>query len=281
MEIEAEKRELAEGDEIMENLDLEVQLKDLIINHDDALDKSVDTWKTGLELHEDENSIFSSFDSKFDNQYQVLAITEDNSEEFDENNNPVLNPANINRGANHLAEGETVDSLVNREKIRLSVDEWNIIKTAVEHCTPIPNNASRNTRRKLYVILWCGGLPNHSRVRRSTRRKKLCHPLPLLVNITIFRKRRGRRHHRTGIFQRIFACISILAVLNLRGFGGSRDRNILNVPSLWERRVRHKKSMILKKKKQAESYKTNNDQRKLRRIKTVKRTAGKGCWELK
>jgi hypothetical protein len=39
-----------------------------------------------------------------------------------------------------------------------------------------------------------------------------------------------------------------LAVLNLRGFRGSRDRNILNVPSLWERRARHKKSMILKKK---------------------------------
>jgi hypothetical protein len=72
-----------------------------------------------LELHEDENSIFSSFDNKFDNRYQVLAITEDNSEEFDENNNPVLNPANINRGANHLAKGEIADSLVNREKIRL------------------------------------------------------------------------------------------------------------------------------------------------------------------
>jgi hypothetical protein len=69
-----------------------------MISHDDASDKSADTWKIGLELHEDENSIFSSFDSKFDNRYQVLAITEENSEEFDENNNPVLNPANINRG---------------------------------------------------------------------------------------------------------------------------------------------------------------------------------------
>jgi hypothetical protein len=59
-----------------------------------------------------------------------------------------------------------------------------------------------------------------------------------------------------------------LAILNLGGFGGSRNRNILNVPSLWERRARHKKSMILKG-KQAESYKTNNDKRKLRRIKTV------------
>jgi hypothetical protein len=82
----------------MGNFDLEVQLKDLMISCDDASDKSADTWKTGLELHEDENSIFSSFDSKFDNRYQVLAITEDNSEQFDENNNPVLNPANINRG---------------------------------------------------------------------------------------------------------------------------------------------------------------------------------------
>jgi hypothetical protein len=29
----------------------------------------------------------------------------------------VLNPAKINRGANHLAEGETVDSLASREKV--------------------------------------------------------------------------------------------------------------------------------------------------------------------
>jgi hypothetical protein len=115
-----------------------------MICHDDTSDKSTDTWKTGLELHEDESSVFSSFDSNFDNRYQVLAITEDSSKELDENNNPVLNPANINRGANHLAEEETADSLANREKVRLSVDEWRTIKTAVEHCTPISNNASKN-----------------------------------------------------------------------------------------------------------------------------------------
>jgi hypothetical protein len=117
METETEKRKFVEGDETMGNFDLEVQLEDLMISHDDTSDKSMDTWKTWLELHEDENSIFSSFDNKFDNRYQVLAITEDNSEELDENNNPVLNPANINRGANHLAEGETADSLVNWEKV--------------------------------------------------------------------------------------------------------------------------------------------------------------------
>jgi hypothetical protein len=104
--------EIAEGkitevDENMENFDLGDQLEYLMICHDDTSDKSTDTWKTGLELHEDDDSIFSSFNSKFDNRYQVLAIVGDNSEEFDENNNPVLNPANINRGANHLAEGET------------------------------------------------------------------------------------------------------------------------------------------------------------------------------
>jgi hypothetical protein len=38
--------------------------------------------------------------------------------------------------------------------------------------------------------------------------------------------------------------------------------------------------MILKE-KQAESYKTNNEKRKLRRMKIVKCTAAKGCWELK
>jgi hypothetical protein len=128
----------------MENFDLEVLLEDLMICHDDTSDKSTDTWKTGLELHEDDSSIFSSFNSKFDNWYQVLAIIGDNSEELDENNNPVLNPANVNRGANYLAEGETADSLAIRQKVRLSVDEWRIIKTAVEHGTPIPTNASKN-----------------------------------------------------------------------------------------------------------------------------------------
>jgi hypothetical protein len=114
--------EIAEGkikevDENMENFDIRDQLEDLMICHDNTSDKSTDTWKTGLELHEDHDSIFSSFNNKFDNRYQVLAIAGDNSEEFDENNNPVLNPANINRGANHLADGETADSLASREKV--------------------------------------------------------------------------------------------------------------------------------------------------------------------
>jgi hypothetical protein len=142
--VEAEEGKIAGGDETMKNSDLEVQLEDLMICHDDTSEQSTDTWKMGLELSEDDDSIFSSHNSKLDNRYQILAITGDNLEELNDNNNPVLNPANINRGANHLAEEETADSLATRVKVRLSANEWREIKTGVEHGTPIPTNSSQN-----------------------------------------------------------------------------------------------------------------------------------------
>jgi hypothetical protein len=114
---EVQKGKIAEDDEAMENFDVGVQLKDLMVYIDNILDKSTDTWKTGLELSEDGDSIFSSFNSNISKQCQVLTIVGDNSEEFDKNNNPVLNPANIDRGANHLTEGQTTESLTAREKI--------------------------------------------------------------------------------------------------------------------------------------------------------------------
>jgi hypothetical protein len=110
-------KEIKEDDKVKEKLDAGVQFNDLMICLDDISDKSTDTWKTGLELSEDDDSIFSSFKSNIGKQCQVLAIVGDNSKEFDENNNPVLNPANIDREANHLAEGQTVESLIAREKI--------------------------------------------------------------------------------------------------------------------------------------------------------------------
>jgi hypothetical protein len=113
---EVQKGKIAEDNKEKENFDTGVQLDDLMICLDDISDKSTDTWKTRLELSEDSNSIFSSFKGNIDKQCQVLAIVGDNSEEFDENDNPVLNPANIDRRANHLAEGQTPESLTTREK---------------------------------------------------------------------------------------------------------------------------------------------------------------------
>jgi hypothetical protein len=112
---EVQKEKNAEDNEEKENFHVGIQLEDLTICLDDIADKSTDTWKTGLELSEDSNSVFSSFEGKIGEQCQVLAIIGDNSEEFDENDNPVLNPANIDRGANHLAEGQTPESLASRE----------------------------------------------------------------------------------------------------------------------------------------------------------------------
>jgi hypothetical protein len=70
-----------------------------------------------------------------------------------------------------------------------------------------------------------------------------------------------------------------LAVLNLRGFGGNENRNILNVPSLWERRARNKRSMILKGNKPRVSRQTMIRENKAN--KDSKHTAGKGCLESK
>jgi hypothetical protein len=69
---------IKELNETMENLGLGDQLKDFMICYDDTSDKSTDTWKTGLELHEDDETIFSNSNSKFDKRYQVLAIVGDN-----------------------------------------------------------------------------------------------------------------------------------------------------------------------------------------------------------
>jgi hypothetical protein len=65
---EVQKGKIAEDDETIENFDVGVQLEDLMICHDDISDNSTYTWKTGLELSEDDNSIFSSFNNKIGKQ---------------------------------------------------------------------------------------------------------------------------------------------------------------------------------------------------------------------
>jgi hypothetical protein len=80
---------IEELDKTMENLDLGEESEDFMIYCHNLSNKSTDTWKIGLELHEDNQITLSSGSSKFDNQYQILIIIGDNSEELDENNNPV------------------------------------------------------------------------------------------------------------------------------------------------------------------------------------------------
>jgi hypothetical protein len=149
-------KDTVEGlDEIMENLNLgkssdkffdenfdsdHQPAGDFMICCDNTLEKSTDTWKTGLKLYEDDQT---SSSSKINHQYQVFAIIGDNSEESDDNNSPILNPANVTRGANHLAEGDTADSLTTRAKVRLTEDEWKTIKAVVDNSAAIPIDARK------------------------------------------------------------------------------------------------------------------------------------------
>jgi hypothetical protein len=196
-EIEGKIKEL---DETMDNLDLGDQSEDFMICYDDISDKSTDTWITGLELHEDNQATLSSCSSKFDNQYQVLAIVGDNSEEFDDNDNPVLNPANINRGANHLAEGDTAESLANRVKVQLSAEEWNTIKAAVEHGTAIPTDASQNLLLGYHYAL--GKQSNQLEKERSEIRRRRDSAIEASATLRAERNNasytNNRRHRRHG-----------------------------------------------------------------------------------
>jgi hypothetical protein len=85
----------------------------------------------------------------------------------------------------------------------------------------------------------------------GTRRKELIHTFPLLIKTKVFGKCRRRRRSRAGPFQQIFGFLSVLAVLSLGGFRGSRNRHILNGSSLWKRRARNKGLVVLEG-KQAE-----------------------------
>jgi hypothetical protein len=126
-----------ELDEIMENLDLDESSgysdmgsdknidqsnnyseEDFMVCYGNVSNNSEDTWKSGLELYDDEQTIFSSgSNGDVHSQYQVYAIIDDSSEELDGNNNPIINLANVRRGANHMAEGDTVESVANRVKV--------------------------------------------------------------------------------------------------------------------------------------------------------------------
>jgi hypothetical protein len=80
---------------------------------------------SSLELHEDEPIIWYSEPGKnIRSHHQMCAIIDETSEEFDKENNLVVNPANLARGFNYRAEEDTDETVATREKICLTVAEW-------------------------------------------------------------------------------------------------------------------------------------------------------------
>jgi hypothetical protein len=121
-----QKNTIEELDEIVENLDLKESsgYSDIVaegtsdsmsnyseedfIAYGNVSGNSEDTWKSGLELYGDEQTIFSSGSSHgTNNRHQVCVIINDTPEEFDTENNLVINSQDLELGANHRAEGET------------------------------------------------------------------------------------------------------------------------------------------------------------------------------
>jgi hypothetical protein len=131
-------------DEIMENLDLKESSDysnmesegnscsignysegEFTARYGDVSYSSEDEWMSGLELHNDEQTILSSDANHcISNQHQVYAIINETSEEFDDDNSPLINPQNIQQGAKYMADGETKATGAARVKVWLTAVEW-------------------------------------------------------------------------------------------------------------------------------------------------------------
>jgi hypothetical protein len=93
--------------------------ENFMICYGNLSEKSIDMWKIGRELYDDEKTFFSGYSSGINHQYQVFAIIDDNLEELDSNNNPIINPANVRRDSNHMAEGDTTEFVAARVRVQL------------------------------------------------------------------------------------------------------------------------------------------------------------------
>jgi hypothetical protein len=79
----------------------------------------------------------------------MYVIISDTSKEFNIENNPVINPHNLERGANHRSGGETAP----REKVHLSGEEWQMIKAVVHRGTIIPADSRREVLMGYQYVL--------------------------------------------------------------------------------------------------------------------------------
>jgi hypothetical protein len=102
--------------------------KDFITSYSDVSENSENRGSSKqTESYEDGSQGASSL-------HQVYVIISETSEEVLNENNPVINLHNLERGANYRAEGETAP----REKVHLSVEECEMIKAAVHRGAAIP-----------------------------------------------------------------------------------------------------------------------------------------------
>jgi hypothetical protein len=118
--------------------------EDFMAYYGNVSSNSEDTWRSGIELYDDEQTIFSSGSSRGAiKQYQVYAIINDTSEELDDNNNPIINPENVRKGANHMEEGDTAETIVARVKIQFTIAKWETIRAVVDNGATMPVDARR------------------------------------------------------------------------------------------------------------------------------------------
>jgi hypothetical protein len=64
----------------------------------------------------------------------MCVIISEATEDNDDENNPVINSQGKNKGNNHEKE---------REQVYVSIGEWRMIKSAINHGTTIPANSRR------------------------------------------------------------------------------------------------------------------------------------------
>jgi hypothetical protein len=94
----------------------------------------------------------------------VYVIINETSEEFDDNNNPIINPQNLGRGAKYRAEGETDATIPARVIVRLIAAEWETIKAAFNHGGVLPQIRPR-------TYLWDTNMPYIGKENVCSRRE--------------------------------------------------------------------------------------------------------------
>jgi hypothetical protein len=156
---------------------------------------------SGLELYNDEETIFSlDANHNISSQHQVYVIIDETSEEFGDNNNPIINPQNLGRGTKYRTKGDTDATVAARVTVRLTAIEWETIKAASNYGGVLPPYSSRNILMGYeYALHRHGKCLQQERSEIRERRKSVSAASKLLreEHSNTSYTNRGR-HHRHG-----------------------------------------------------------------------------------